>query len=205
MPRRRLHVAIALFLAVPTVLALDGEPGMHDPSTLIRADGRYYVYGTGSGLPAYMSDDGWTWRRAGSVMQAVPGGRPGPEVLARGGNNTWAPDIIRIGDRYFLYYSAPATQPKAAIGLLVGKTLDPASPDYKWEDAGPVVWSTASRTATPSIPASSWIPPTARLWLTYGSYFGYIRLVELDPKTGTRLHPSRPADATSRSTPRRRS
>jgi arabinan endo-1,5-alpha-L-arabinosidase len=29
------------------------------------------------------------------------------------------------------------------------------------------------------------------LWLTYGSYFGYIRLVELDPKTGTRLHPAR--------------
>ncbi len=32
-------------------------------------------------------------------------------------------------------------------------------------------------------------PNTKRLWLTYGSYFGYIRLVELDPKTGKRLHP----------------
>jgi hypothetical protein len=28
-------------------------------------------------------------------------------------------------------------------------------------------------------------------WLTYASYFGYIRLVELDPKTGKRLHPDR--------------
>ena len=54
-------------------------------------------------------------------MQAVPGGKPGPEVLARGGNNTWAPDIIRSGDRYFLYYSAPGPQPKSAIGLLVGR------------------------------------------------------------------------------------
>ncbi len=27
------------------------------------------------------------------------------------------------------------------------------------------------------------------MWLTYGSYFGYIRLVELDPNTGKRLHP----------------
>ena len=114
---------------------------MHDPSTVIQADGKFYVYGTGNGLPAFVSDDGWTWRRAGQVMQAVPGGRPGPEVLAKGGNNTWAPDIIRSGDRYFLYYSAPGPQPKSAIGLLVGKTLDPASPDYKWEDAGPVVWS----------------------------------------------------------------
>ena len=32
-------------------------------------------------------------------------------------------------------------------------------------------------------------PTDGRLWLTYGSYFGYIRLVELDPKTGQRLHP----------------
>jgi arabinan endo-1,5-alpha-L-arabinosidase len=31
---------------------------------------------------------------------------------------------------------------------------------------------------------------TKRLWLTYGSYFGYIRLVELDPKTGKRLNPN---------------
>ena len=77
----------------------------------------------------------------GTLMQALPGGRPGPDVLARGGNNTWAPGRDPLGDKYFVYYSAPGTQPKSAIGLLVGKTLDPESPDYKWEDGGPVVWS----------------------------------------------------------------
>ena len=34
-------------------------------------------------------------------------------------------------------------------------------------------------------------PTDGRLWLTYGSYFGYIRLVELDPKTGQRRYPNR--------------
>ena len=150
---------------------------MHDPSTVIQADGKFYVYGTGNGLPAFVSDDGWTWRRAGQVMQAVPGGRPGPEVLAKGGNNTWAPDIIRSGDRYFLYYSAPGTQPKSAIGLLVGKTLDPASPDYKWEDAGPVVWSDGVEDCNAIDPGVFRDPTNGTLWLTYGSYFGYIRLV----------------------------
>ncbi len=71
----------------------------------------------------------------------LPDAKPGPEVLARGGNNTWAPDVIHVGDKYFVYYAAPGTQPRAAIGLLVGRTLDPASPDYKWEDGGPVAWS----------------------------------------------------------------
>jgi len=183
--------AAALLLLVAPLSALDGEPGMHDPSTVIQADGRFYVYATGNGLPAFVSDDGWTWRRTGGVMQAVPGGRPGPDVLARGGNNTWAPDIMRVGDRYYLYYSAPGPQPKSAIGLLIGKTLDPASPDYKWEDAGPVVWSDGVEDSNAIDPGVFRDPGNGSLWLTYGSYFGYIRLVELDPKTGKRLHPER--------------
>ena len=124
-------------------------------------------------------------------MQAVPGGRPGPDVIARGGNNTWAPDVIRVGDKYFVYYSAPGTQPKAAIGLLVGKTLDPDSPDYKWEDGGPVVWSDGVEDSNAIDPGVFRDPTNGSLWLTYGSYFGYIRLVELNPKTGKRLHPER--------------
>ncbi|MEO5819533.1 MAG: family 43 glycosylhydrolase [Vicinamibacteraceae bacterium] len=191
----RITVAAALLLAVPPVLALDGEVRMHDPSTVVQADGKFYVYGTGNGLPAFVSDDGWTWRRAGPVMQAVPGGKPGPDVLAKGGNNTWAPDIIRSGDRYFLYYSAPGAQPKSAIGLLVGRTLDPASPDYQWEDAGPVVWSDGVEDCNAIDPGVFRDPANGTLWLTYGSYFGYIRLVQLDPRTGTRLHPQqKPVD-----------
>ena len=164
---------------------------MHDPSTVIVENGKFYAYGTGAGLPISVSDDGWTWRRAGTLMQAVPGGRPGPDVLARGGNNTWAPDVIRAGDKYFIYYSAPGTQPKSAIGLLVGKTLDPSSPDYKWEDGGPVVWSDGVEDSNAIDPGVFRDPMNGSLWLTYGSYFGYIRLVELDPKTGKRLHPER--------------
>ena len=184
-------VAAVIVLLVAPAFALDGAPGMHDPSTVIQVDGKFYVYATGNGLPAFVSDDGWTWRRSGSVMQAVPGGRPGPDVIARGGNNSWAPDVIRVGDRYFLYYAAPGTQPKAAIGLLIGKTLDPSSPDYKWEDGGPVVWSDGVEDSNAIDPGVLRDPTNGTLWLTYGSYFGYIRLVELDPKTGKRLHPER--------------
>jgi arabinan endo-1,5-alpha-L-arabinosidase len=185
-------MVLALLLSSP-VLALDGQPGMHDPSTVIMHDGRFYVYATGNGLPIAISDDGWTWRRAGTVMQKVPGGKPGPDVLARGGNNTWAPDVIRSGDKYFIYYSAPGTQPKSAIGLLVGTTLDPESPNYRWEDGGPVVWSDGVEDSNAIDPGVFRDPTNGSLWLTYGSYFGYIRLVELDPRTGKRLYPNRKA------------
>jgi arabinan endo-1,5-alpha-L-arabinosidase len=173
--------------------ALDGEILVHDPSTIAVENGRYYTYGTGNGIPVLASDDGWTWKRAGSLMSAVPGGKAGPEVLAKGGNNTWAPDVIKVGDQYFIYYSAPGTQPKSAIGLLAGRTLDPSSPDYRFEDRGPVVWSDGVEDSNAIDPGVLLDPTDGKLWLVYGSYFGYIRLVELDPKTGLRRHPDRPA------------
>ena len=171
-------------LLVTPLVALDGDPAMHDPSTIVLHNGTFYAIGTGTGLPISMSEDGWTWRRAGTLMQGLPGGRPGSAVLARGGNNTWAPDVIRSGDKYFVYYSAPGTQPKAAIGLLVGTTLDPRSPDFTWEDRGPVVWSDGVEDSNAIDPGVFRDPTNGSLWLTYGSYFGYIRLVELNPKTG---------------------
>ncbi len=186
---RNVLLYAALACALPAH-ALDGDIVIHDPSTVIFQGGRYYTYGTGNGLPILSSEDGWTWRRSGSLMSAVPGGKPGAEVLAKGGNNTWAPDIIHIGDKFFLYYSAPGTQPKSAIGLLVGRTLDPQSPEFKWEDGGPVVWSDGIEDSN-AIDPGVLLDPTGRLWLTYGSYFGYIRLVELDPKTGQRRYPDR--------------
>ncbi|HEU4486910.1 MAG TPA: family 43 glycosylhydrolase [Povalibacter sp.] len=185
---QRLLLCAAALAFVPTVHALDGETGVHDPATVTMDGGKYYTYGTGNGIPILTSDDGWTWRRAGSLMSAVPGGKAGPEVLALGGNNTWAPDVIHIGDKFFIYYSAPATQPRSAIGLLVGKTLDPSSPDYRWEDGGPVAWSDGVEDSN-AIDPGVLLAPDGRLWMTYGSYFGYIRLVELDPKTGKRLDP----------------
>jgi arabinan endo-1,5-alpha-L-arabinosidase len=98
---QRLLLCAALAF-VPTVHALDGETGVHDPATVTMDGGKFYTYGTGNGIPILTSDDGWTWKRAGSLMSAVPGGKAGPEVLARGGNNTWAPDVIHIGDKFFV-------------------------------------------------------------------------------------------------------
>jgi arabinan endo-1,5-alpha-L-arabinosidase len=188
---RTLLLCAAITIALPSH-ALDGDVLIHDPSTIAQQAGRYYTYGTGNGIPILSSEDGWTWSRAGSLMSAVPGGKAGPAVLARGGNNTWAPDVIHIGDKFFVYYSAPATQPRSAIGLLVGRTLDPQSADHRWEDAGPVVWSDGIEDSN-AIDPGVLLDPEGRLWMVYGSYFGYIRLVELDPKTGLRLYPDRKA------------
>ncbi len=161
---------VSFLAAASIVLALDGQVGIHDPSTIVQCDGRYYVYGTGGG--SLVSDDGWTWR-AGTA--------PSRRGLA--------PDVIHIGDRYYMYVAANiGAQPKAAVNMIWSRSLDPASPDYKWEEGGVVASSDGIEDSNAIDPGVFRDPNDGRLWLTYGSYFGYIRLVELDPKTGKRLN-----------------
>ena len=162
--------SLALGLAA-LLSALDGQVGIHDPSTVVRCDGKFYTYGTGG--TSLVSNDGWTWHR----------GTPLPR---RG----LAPDVIRLGDQYYLYIAANSGPTKAAINLLRNRTLDPNSPDYKWEEGGVVASSDGMEDSNAIDPGVFFDPVTKRMWLTYGSYFGYIRLVELNPKTGQRLHPS---------------
>jgi arabinan endo-1,5-alpha-L-arabinosidase len=160
------YLTAALLSLAPCALALDGQINIHDPSTVTESGGKYYTYGTG-GNPL-VSDDGWTWR-------------PGVTPLRTGA----APDVIHIGDRYFMYISG--------VTMIWSKTLDPESPDYKWEDGGKIAgYESEDDFVNPIDPGAFLDPTTGRLWLTYGSYVGFTRVVELDPKTGKRLHPDQP-------------
>ena len=169
--------AVFALCVLRPLLAVDGEPYIHDPSTVIQCDGKFYVFGTGGG--GLISDDGWTWH-AGAV-------RPGGGV---------APDVIHIGDRYYMSYA------KGGGGLGGGhasdvhvmwtKTLDPKSPDFGFKDDTVVASSDGVEDCDAIDPAFLLDPTDGRLWLSYGTYFGYIRLVELDPKTGLRIPGNQP-------------
>jgi arabinan endo-1,5-alpha-L-arabinosidase len=163
-----------LLLIAPLAFALDGEIRIHDPSTIVQCEGKYYTYGTGGS--SLVSADGWNWTR-------------GTALPRRG----LAPDVIHLGDRYYLYIAANiGAQPKAAINMISSKTLDPNSPDYKWEEGGVVASSDGIEDCNAIDPGLFLDPNDGRLWLVYGSYFGYIRQVELDPKTGKRRYPNVP-------------
>jgi arabinan endo-1,5-alpha-L-arabinosidase len=153
-------------------LALDGQVQIHDPSTIVPCNDKFYTYGTGGSC--LVSDDGWTWRR-------------GVTPARRG----MAPDVIHLGDRYYLYVAANiGGQPRAAINMISSKTLDPNSPDYKWEEGGIVASSDGVEFCNAIDPGVFRDPADGKLWLVYGSYFGYIRLVQLDPETGKRVDPN---------------
>ena len=156
-----------------------GEPYIHDPSTIMECGGKYFTFGTGGG--GLISDDGYHWHGGGV--------RPG------GGA---APDCLKIGDRYLVAYSATGGglggSHKGSVLTMWNKSLDPESPDFAYTEPIEVAWSEDNEDCD-AIDAGLLLDPTdGRLWLTYGTYFGFIRLVELDPATGDRMPGSEPVN-----------
>jgi arabinan endo-1,5-alpha-L-arabinosidase len=175
------QILFATCLALASVCAssaaraqLSGEPYIHDPSTVIESDGKYFTFGTGAG--GLMSDDGWTWH-TGAV-------RPGGGV---------APDVIKIGNRYLMSYATGRGGHASDIITMWNKTLDPKSPDFKFYDSSVVASSDGVEDCDAIDPA--FLYAEGHLWLSYGTYFGYIRIVELDPKTGKRVAGNKPVNA----------
>ena len=70
-----------------------------------------------------------------------------------------------------------------AINTMWSKTLDPKSPNFGFHDDSVVATTDGVEDCDAIDPAFLLDPNDGRLWLTYGTYFGFIRLVELDPKT----------------------
>lgn len=164
--------ALMSALTSTNALAQVGEPYIHDPSTIMECDGKYYTFGTGGG--GLISSDGWTWNGGGV--------RPG------GGA---APDALKIGDRYLIAYSATGGGlgggHSGRVLTMWNKTLDPNSPDFAYTEPIEVASSVDDEDCDAIDAGLLLDPTTGRLWLTYGTYFGFIRLVELDPATGKRV------------------
>ncbi|MCE5178756.1 MAG: family 43 glycosylhydrolase [Porphyromonadaceae bacterium] len=164
-------IAILLFFAA-TGSAQVGKSFIHDPSTIMKCEGKYYTFGTGGG--GLISEDGWTWHGGAE--------RPG------GGA---APDAIKIGDRYLVVYGATGGGlgggHNGKILTMWNKTLDPASPDFKFTEPILVAQSDGVEDNDAIDPGLLLDPNDGRLWCSYGTYFGFIRLIELDPLTGKRV------------------
>lgn len=171
-------IALLSMLIAQTAMAQIGKPFIHDPSTIMECDGKYYTFGTGGG--GLISEDGWTWDGGGV--------RPG------GGA---APDAMKIGDRYLIVYGATGGglggRHNGTILTMWNKTLDPNSPDFEYTEAIEVASSDGDED-NDAIDPGLLMGPDGRLWCSYGTYFGFIRLIELDPKTGKRVEGNKEID-----------
>jgi arabinan endo-1,5-alpha-L-arabinosidase len=151
---------------------------VHDPCMAKEGD-TYYLYSTGPGITFYSSTDMKTWKLRGRVFQGEPSWARG--VASRFNGHVWAPDIVAHQGKYYLYYAVSGFgQITSAIGVTVNKTLNPDSPDYRWEDKGIVVRSVPGRDLWNAIDPSVIADEDGTPWMAFGSFWSGVKLVKLD-------------------------
>lgn len=170
----------------PEMLAVEGFIGGHDPVMIKEAD-TYYIFTTGGRpgrgfTPIKCSPDMLNWSACGHVFESLPDWAveeiPGTQGI-------WAPDISYFNGRYHLYYSISTFgRNNSAIGLATNKTLDRESPDYAWVDHGLVVRSAEGIDDFNAIDANIALEDDGKVWLCWGSFWGGIKMMQVDPASG---------------------
>ncbi|MGF7138265.1 family 43 glycosylhydrolase [Roseimarinus sediminis] len=174
-----------LFFGTITLLFVSvglAQPPAHDPSAMIQnVDGRYWVFTTGNGVSALSaSDKEWNnWRFEKPVF---PNAHPSwiNSIVSDFEGHFWAPDVIRMNGAFYIYYSASSWgTTRSAIG--VARTTDLSKP---FTDLGKVISSNGSSSERNAIDPALFRDNDGRVWMSYGSFFGGIGVVEIDTLTG---------------------
>lgn len=186
-----LAIGVAFFAAsqidAQQVISVSGDVEyVHDPS-LIKDGNTWYEFGTGSGpnhvgeLPIRCSPDLHTWKRCGSVFDAIPKWITQESPKTR---DLWAPDISYFNGEYHLYYAFSVFgKNTSGIVLATNKTLDQKSPEYRWEDRGLVLGSVENNNFN-AIDPNLAFDMHDRAWLAFGSFWDGIKMRRIDAKTG---------------------
>ncbi|MCQ2166206.1 MAG: family 43 glycosylhydrolase [Bacteroidales bacterium] len=156
------------------------NPDCHDPVVAF-CDGRYYMFMTG--MRVLSSTDQKKWRIERNVFMELP-----QWASDKGFKGfPWAPDIFYHDGLWYLYYSCSGFgKNRSAIGVSVNKTLNPESPDFRWEDRGMVVESIPGRDEWNAIDPNVIIDENGDGWMVFGSFWRGIKMFKLD-KTLTRI------------------
>lgn len=174
-----LVAVLALCLAAKVdAIEPQGDTGAHDPTLLIQGE-RWFVFTTGKGLQRLEStDEGKTWRRLAPMFkeapawwaEAVPEQRP---------LDVWAPKVFQHAGRTWVLYSISTFgKNRSAIGLASSDRPDGGD----WRDEGLVVRSVASDNFN-AIDPDLFVDRDGTLWMSYGSFWGGLRLTQLDAQT----------------------
>lgn len=182
-----------------------GTYNVHDPS-MRKVGEYYYMYSTDAVymprnlvkkenvpqmgfLQMRRSKDLVNWEFLGWAFDSIP--RTGAEWVESvndgvGPGNIWAPYMVPApdGKTFRLYYCVSAFAKKTSAICMA----EAASPEGPWTDRGCVV-KTHGGSPMNAIDPTIIITPEGKYWMHYGSYFGGIYCVELNPATGFTVKP----------------
>lgn len=180
-PSRKWLVSACVIGALSSVSAISQakQVEVHDPVMAKEGD-TYYVFSTGPGIPYYSSKDMEHWKKAGKVFKTEP--KWARRVAPDFDGHLWAPDVIHHNGKFYAFYSVSAFgQNTSGIGVSINKTLDPNSKDYQWVDQGIVLESVPNRDNWNAIDPAVTFDDDGTPWMSFGSFWGGLKLVKLDP------------------------
>ncbi|WP_271190600.1 arabinan endo-1,5-alpha-L-arabinosidase, partial [Dactylosporangium matsuzakiense] len=139
----------------------------------------YIIAYTGNNIALKTSTDRVTWRNAGA---AFPSGASWTLPYTGNSPSLWAPDISYRNGRYVMYYAASTFGSNHSAIFLA---TSPTGAAGSWTNQGLVI---ESRTADNfnAIDPNLYVDDQGRWWLSFGSFWSGIKLVQLDPATGKR-------------------
>ena len=159
---------------------------VHDPSILKVGD-TYYMYSTGiigDGVELRTSTDLVSWTYVSSFEEQHDNELKVSAVMTATGNamsNIWAPDVVQVGDEYWMFYSCSGVGSRNSC-IALAKATSPTGP-FTYQG---IVIQTSNSTVSNmnAIDACIEYDQAGNMWMAYGSFFGGIRVVQLDKTTG---------------------
>lgn len=167
----------ACLLAAAFPAVLDPNLPIHDPSRMVYDNGFWFIYATGTaGIDVKYSPDKIHWTQGTPILGSAVG------------KDYWAPDIWngKINGAFYLFYSQP-TGPFGTKGARIGVIAMPSLASTVRQDLGDIITTSADTDYNTIDPCPYHDAQANRLWLSFGSWFGGIYVMELDPATPTRI------------------
>lgn len=174
-------LAVLVLVAGPASFGQQGDvQHVHDP-VIAREGDTFFLFATGSRIPCRTSRNLHDWRALGPTLDELPRWALAHVPDAK---DRWAPDISFFDGKWHLYYAVSTFgSNQSCIGVATNTTLDRAAPDYRWQDEGLVLASTRAddfNCIDPHVVLDDKGVP----WLSFGSFWSGIKIVQLDLRTG---------------------
>ncbi len=171
---------LALCALATQAATLTGLQNAHDPGTITKDGDTYFNFTTGTGIWYSTSTDLINWQGGpGPVFTTYPSWIANKIPSFSG--SFWAPDVIHMNGYYYIYYSVSTFgTSSSAIGVARSASLkNPA-----WTDLGIVVESFGGSSEINAIDPAMYRDHDGKVYMSYGSFFGGIGLVEINQSTG---------------------
>lgn len=175
-------LSLSLVGALPAAaLTLTGLTNSHDPGAIIRDGDTWFHFTTGQGIWYSTSTNLTHWVGAPTTVFGNTWPSWINSAVAGFDGHFWAPDVIRMGNYYYLYYSV-STFGSSTSAIGVARTASLKNPS--WQDLGVVVQSYGGASEINAIDPALFRDYDGKVYMSYGSFFGGIGLAEINQNTG---------------------